>query len=151
MEIRRARVRDFPAIQSLVDLLHLPGIADQPWLAPDETTAAIRDRRYWLALDGTTPLGTIRIDEHPRLLEIVNLAVAPAARGDGVGRALVAYAQRLAHHRRRDLHVGSFHEYGVREFYLRCGFTQQPRDGTIQGHPYYRFRWRPAALHPSRR
>lgn len=68
------------------------------------------DIRFWSAWQGDTLVGCVALKQHsPLMAEIKSMRSAPAARGKGVGRALLQFLLEQARHR------------GIRELYLETG------------------------------
>ena len=53
-------------------------------------TLANPERRLWIAEDGETPVGVVRLDRVATTAATVNITVAPEARRMGVGTAMLA-------------------------------------------------------------
>lgn len=81
----------------------------------------LQDYRVIRAPDGGI-LGCVALDEYaPSLVELVSLAVSPVAQGRGVGRQLIAAAERLAVKRGyRELFAISLAD----QLFLSCGFQE---------------------------
>jgi ribosomal protein S18 acetylase RimI-like enzyme len=101
-------------------------------LAEDSSRAlaAYIDRgRVFVALDGNTIVGHLQLTDTARLreIEIKNMAVDPALRRRGVGRALVAAAAELARKEGRSRLVVSAAaaDVGNLRFYQRLGFRMR--------------------------
>lgn len=67
--------------------------AHAEWL---RASLASPDRALWIALRGGAPVGTVRLDRCAADVWELSWTVAPAARGTGVGKAMVAAAARRA-------------------------------------------------------
>jgi amino-acid N-acetyltransferase len=94
MDIRHATVRDARVICDLVNALAEEGLMLHRSL--EDVFDSIRE--FLVAVDGETLLGCVSVDVFwGGLAEIRSLAVAPDARGRGVGGALVAAAVDDAH------------------------------------------------------
>ncbi|MFD2262679.1 GNAT family N-acetyltransferase [Lacibacterium aquatile] len=98
---------------------------------------AILDHRIDFAERDGDVLGLIELVPGTAHLLIENLAVDPAAQGQGVGRALMAHAQQLAHDQglaELRLYTNKLFEANIR-FYRGLGFKltqEQPfRGGTV--------------------
>lgn len=99
MEIRRATLTDAPAVASCVveafkDYMPLIGRTPSPML--EDYYEAIQQHPTFVALDDQgAPTGMLLLKDAPGsdyiLLDI--LAIFPHAQGQGIGRALVAYAE----------------------------------------------------------
>ena len=93
-------------------------------------TEAIRGRiqegvPVWIALLGKEPVGTLSAFDRPEGLHVRSMAVHPGARGQGVGRALLAAAEgfgRERGHTRMFLRTTPFLHAAI-ALYSRSGFT----------------------------
>ena len=71
---------------------------------------------------------------------IESLAVKSDRHGRGIGKNLVDFAKRRARKERKPLlTVESFCVYGVKDFYLKCGFKIDSELGEYEGHKCYCF------------
>lgn len=120
----------------------IPGY-DTTLHTPVEDRAFYRDRVFpagpiWGAFEGDTLLGHIALT--PGWVE--HLYVEPARHGEGVGRALIAIAQR----EQPDLQLWTFQtNHRARRFYAANGFVEEElTDGTHneEQQPDVRLRWR---------
>lgn len=123
-----------PALQALIDQQYACREADYARRFPEASTL--------VAMAGDEPVGAMVLDADAATLHIVDLVVAPVARGRGHGRALVLHAQARARETRREavtLCVDPLNSLAVR-LYLALGFEvidQQP----VQ----WRMLWRPGS------
>jgi amino-acid N-acetyltransferase len=87
VEIRRARTPDVPAIRALIDTY-----ADDRILLSKATVTLYEDvQEFWVAEDAGEVVGCGALHVMwEDLAEVRTLAVAPAARGRGVGHAILA-------------------------------------------------------------
>jgi pseudaminic acid cytidylyltransferase len=97
--------------------------------------------RMWLMCDGDAPVGQIRYDRREPGTAEISIAVDPAARGHGVGTALLTRTAPLA---RRELAVSEVfgivkanNAASIRAF-TRAGYTRRDA-GFVHGQPCYRF------------
>ncbi|MFT3915389.1 MAG: GNAT family N-acetyltransferase [Anaeromyxobacteraceae bacterium] len=144
--LRRFDPRDAPAVASLFEASRA---AAMPWLVAvhghDETVAFFAHvvpvrREVWLAEDAAGALlGFIAFGGG----EVEHLYVAPAARGAGVGSALLA----LATARGEPLELWTFERNATaRAFYAARGFREVERtdgSGNEEREPDVRMRWEP--------
>ncbi|MCQ4158834.1 GNAT family N-acetyltransferase [Roseomonas sp. GC11] len=105
MTPRPARAAEAPALAALVEAAYgpyVPLIGRRPAPMEDDYAARIAAGEAWLVEDATGgPAALLVLEEAPDHLWIDNIAVAPAAQGQGLGRALIRFA--LAEARRRGL------------------------------------------------
>ncbi len=97
MQVVHAEERDIPAIAALNNLFAPDGLTLHR--TEDFVTSHLQD--YQVVRDGNgVVLGCVALDEYsPSLVELVSLAVAPSAQGNGLGRQLIAAAEELARQR----------------------------------------------------
>ena len=88
---------DAPAIAALNNLYAADGLT----LPRTAAFVAARAESYRVARDATgAVVGCVAVDEYaPSLAELVSLAVAPQAQGQGLGKRLIAEAERVARQR----------------------------------------------------
>ena len=122
------------ALQALVDLQYTCRVADYERRFPRACTL--------VALAGDEPVGSLVFNEDDAALHIVDLVVAPVARGRGHGRALVRQVQAQA--QKRDagrqavtLSVDPMNQPALR-LYLALGFEPAEKQ-PVQ----WRMLWRP--------
>lgn len=97
--IRRAEPSDAPAIGALVQeaYAHYPErIGVRPGPMDADHLREIAEKEVWLTPPDGRLLGVIVLRREPDHLFVDNVAVAPAAQGTGVGRALLDHAARRA-------------------------------------------------------
>lgn len=101
--IRRAAPDDAPAIASVLyssfveyEALYTP----EAFAATTPPADQIRDRMsegpVWLALQNDTAVGTISAAPRGAALYVRSMAVAPTARGQGIGRELLEHVEQFA-------------------------------------------------------
>ena len=98
--IEPARVDDAPAIAALNNIFAPDGLT----LARTPQFVAERIDAYRVARDDDgRVVGIVAVDEYaPSLAELISLAVAPDAQGQGLGARLVGEAERIARQRGYD-------------------------------------------------
>jgi ribosomal-protein-alanine N-acetyltransferase len=100
------------------------------WRARDLSELLTAGARGWVEEAGYGPVvGAVVMREAAGEMEILNLAVASAERGKGIGRGLMETAFRAAKERganRAFLEVRESNA-GARSFYARLGFSQDGR------------------------
>jgi ribosomal protein S18 acetylase RimI-like enzyme len=104
VSIRRATAADAPAVAALVQRAYAPWIATvgrRPAPMDDDYAArCAAGQAFVLERDGT-PAAVLVLDNAPDYLWLDNIAVDPAWQGQGIGRALLTFAEEEA--RRRNL------------------------------------------------
>lgn len=96
MQIRRATRTDLPALRDIVPAAYA-GYADAGIALPDVAGGLADDidaGRLWLA--GNPPLGVLAVATTQPNAHLMNVAVAPDAGGQGVGKALINHAVQAA-------------------------------------------------------
>jgi amino-acid N-acetyltransferase len=95
--VEHAVERDIAAISALNNLFAPDGLTLPR--SEEFVTSHLQDYQVVRDKDGTL-LGCVALDEYsPSLVELVSLAVAPAAQGRGLGRRLIAAAEELTRQR----------------------------------------------------
>jgi ribosomal protein S18 acetylase RimI-like enzyme len=99
LQIRSARSPDIAALRDLVQRAYehyVERIGMRPVPMDADYDAAVREGRTWVADDGGEVVGLLVLETHAEHLEVENLAVDPARQGQGIGRALMAFAEQRA-------------------------------------------------------
>jgi ribosomal protein S18 acetylase RimI-like enzyme len=99
LRISRATAADVEAAAGITDAAYrrwVPVIGREPAPMAADHTALAEERVLWLAEDGGLPVGVLVLREHSDHLLVESVAVAPDAQHSGVGRALLAFAERRA-------------------------------------------------------
>lgn len=97
--LRQAVASDAAAVRALVRAAYarwVPLIGREPKPMGADYDAAVRDHRVDLAYLGDELAALIETIPQPDHLLVENVAVAPAFQGQGLGRFLMAHADRLA-------------------------------------------------------
>lgn len=97
LSVEHAEERDIDAIVALNNLFAPDGLTLPR--SVDFVTAHLQDYQVVRDPEGAV-LGCVALDEYsPSLVELVSLAVQPAAQGRGIGRRLILAAEELARQR----------------------------------------------------
>jgi len=99
LELRRAVPADAEAVRALTRQAYakwVPLIGREPKPMEADYDRAVREHRIDLAYQDGALAGLIETITRPDHLLIENVAVAPSWQGRGIGRALMAHAERLA-------------------------------------------------------
>ncbi len=96
MEIHRARPEDGPFIRDIAEAAYGPyvrriGRKPAPMIA--DFAALIDAAEVWIAVDFAEILGYIVMRPRADTLHIENVAVSPPRHGEGVGKALLTFAE----------------------------------------------------------
>jgi ribosomal protein S18 acetylase RimI-like enzyme len=94
-----ARGDEVDAIRELVRrayALYIPRIGEEPAPMRADYEALVNDGAVTVAVERGTIVGVLVLQRHPDELLLENVAVAPAAQGRGIGRALIAFAEQRA-------------------------------------------------------
>ncbi len=90
---------DVPAIERLIAAAYgkyIPRIGKPPSPMLADYRALVDAKSVWLAKDGWAAVGVLVLQAKPDHLLLENVAVAPERQGTGLGRRLVAFAERQA-------------------------------------------------------
>jgi ribosomal protein S18 acetylase RimI-like enzyme len=99
LTFRRATAADAAAARNLTREAYskwIPVIGREPKPMTADFDAAIRDHRVDLLCEGERIVALIETIAEPEALLIENVAASPACQGRGLGRRLMAHAERLA-------------------------------------------------------
>lgn len=91
---------------------------------------------FFLIMDGSLPIGRLYVDRQPDDIHVLDIAVIPERRGEGIGTALLKaiLAEAEESHRTVTLYVEQFNP--AQRLYQRLGF-QPVRDEGV----YWMMRW----------
>lgn len=150
--LRSATLEDLSFMRHLYGLLRAEEVGLMPW--PDSARQAFLDNQFQLqhhhfithyALSDFlviehegTKIGRFYLLREPRHFLIVDIALLPAWRGQGLGSALLEATKNLAIESDAegvDLHVDE-RNIAARQLYLRQGFRETKQEG-----PYIGMRW----------
>ena len=142
MELCAATPADVSAVTTLVRAAYakwVPLIGREPLPMRADYDAAIRDHVIELLYEGGALVGLIETIAQPDHLFIENIAVAPAHRGQGIGRGLLAHAERIARGRgvpEIRLSTNSAFESNIR-LYRSVGYRIDRREPFMDGEAVY--------------
>lgn len=132
MQIRRATPADVATIVELVQRAYghyVARIGVRPRPMDADYAELVAAHRVWVAVDATIIVGTIVLIAEQDHLEVGNVAVDPQYQGNGVGRALLAFAEDEA--RRGGAHEVRLFTHAAmtenRAYYPRLGYVQTDR------------------------
>ena len=132
MSIRPADASDLEAIHAVVRGAYapfVPRIGREPAPMNADYAGLIARREVWVATDSDGVIGVLVLRPQPDSLLLENVAVAPACQGRGIGRALIAFAEKHA----RELGLGEMTLYTNERmtenlhFYPRLGYIETER------------------------
>jgi ribosomal protein S18 acetylase RimI-like enzyme len=140
MQVTKADIKDLESIVTLNKLLHL----DFPWFKWDDPKwirEDLENNDYYVIRSNGEIVASMclkMLDKEEAYID--TMAVQRERQGSGFGRQLIEFAKIHSKQKGRSvLSVDSFCDYGVQEFYEKCGFTRSPILGNYKGQPYYRF------------
>lgn len=116
-------------------------LADQHRLQQLHYARAYPDADHWLVSRAGTPVGQIHLDRTRPDWRLIDMLVAPEARGEGLGAALIAWLQETAVADAAasiDLTV-AFDNAPAQALYRKAGFVEEPSEIEIA----LAMRWRP--------
>jgi GNAT superfamily N-acetyltransferase len=94
---------------------------------------AFPDAQYLLLEQDGAPCGRIVVDAGPGALRLVDIALLPARRGQGLGRHIVMALQRCAAHHGLPMTLAVHHVNArARRLYLALGFRPHSRDAVSE-------------------
>lgn len=99
MKVRQAKAVDVEAIESLVERAYTPYIEEigiRPGPLSDDYAERVGKGYAFLAVEGDVAIGLLVLIQRPDHLLIENVAVDPDRQGEGIGRALLDYAEGAA-------------------------------------------------------
>jgi len=132
--IRQAADRDAATVALITAQAYqhyVPRLGREPSPMVTDYSGPVAAGQAWIAEDGGQAVGIIVLIPYPGHLLIENVAVRPGAQGRGVGRELLAWAERVA----ADLGYGEVRLYtheAMTEniaYYPRRGYTETHRGG----------------------
>ncbi|WP_349359169.1 GNAT family N-acetyltransferase [Stappia sp.] len=151
--LRRIAESDLPFLAALYASTRAEEVAPLPWSADEKT--AFLDMQFhaqhahymqhypdadWLVVEQAgTSVGRLYLERWPSEIRVIDIALLPDARGNGLGRAMMEDVMALA--RADGLGVGIHVEYNnpAMRLYSRLGFTKREDKGV-----YHLMRWDPA-------
>ena len=142
LELRRAGAADAAAVRALTRAAYakwVPLIGREPKPMQADYDRAVREHRIDLALLKGALAGLIETVEQPDHLLIENVAVAPSFQGRGLGRRLMAHAERLAEQQARAelrLYTNARFEENV-ALYRRLGYRVDREEESALGVTVY--------------
>lgn len=135
---RPARPEEAETLRALVRAAYakyIPRIGREPAPMTDDYAARIAAGQAWILVEDGVPLGVLVLEDEPAALVLYNIAIAPEAQGQGVGKRLIAFAEAEARRRGHALLRLYTNEKMVENvaMYPRLGFTETHR-GSEAGH-----------------
>lgn len=116
-------------------------VADDQWDQKEWTLEKIQNRNFFIFRENGQILGAISFEAMEDCLKIQTIAVSDHAHGMGIGKKLLEFAtQKAIDENFKSLKVNSYKFFGVRDFYLRCGFEfSNPASESYKGEEYWCF------------
>lgn len=131
--IRRAQANEAPALRALVRAAYahyVPRIGIEPLPMLDDYAARIAAHQAWVLEREGRLDGVLILEDTPEGLLLDNIAVAEAARGQGHGRSMIAFAEAEAL-RRGQRRLWLYTNEKMTEniaLYTRLGFAETRRE-----------------------
>lgn len=127
MRVKKAKMQDLDEIVRINQAIKVD-IKEADWHTRDYIRTYVEDGCYFLIKEDEKVYGAICIDEMIKnKLQIITLAVKKRSRKKGIGKRLVGFAVKEAKKRGLDsIGVYSLTQYGVKDFYISCGFEKEP-------------------------
>ena len=131
--IRPARPEEAPALRALVRAAYahyVPVIGIEPLPMVDDYAARIAAHQAWVLEQDGDLLGVLVLEDTPGGLLLDNIAVSEAARGQGLGRRMIAFAEaeaRARGHARLWLYTNEKMTANI-ALYTRLGFAEIRRE-----------------------
>lgn len=132
MNIRPAGHADLAAVTTIVEAAYapyIPRMGKKPGPMLDDYQALVRSHDIWVAADSAGVAGLIVLLAGPDHLLLDNIAVAPDRHGQGVGKALLRFADDEARRRgyaEMQLYTNEMMTENV-ALYARAGWTETGR------------------------
>ncbi|MBR0672022.1 GNAT family N-acetyltransferase [Neoroseomonas soli] len=132
-EPRRARPEEAAALRDLVRAAYaewVPTVGREPMPMTDDYAARIAADQAWVVEEAGRLVGALILEDTKDGLLLDNIAVAPEARGRGLGGALMAFTEAEARrrgHARVWLYTNEMMTTNIAR-YLRLGFTETHRE-----------------------
>jgi ribosomal protein S18 acetylase RimI-like enzyme len=132
VDIRRGGAADVDALAELVERAYegyIERIGRRPGPMDDDYAVKLRDEEVWVADDGHVVGLLILVARDDNLL-IENVAVDPSRQGQGIGRALMAFAEEVARERglaQMQLYTNEAMVENL-ALYRRLGYRETSRD-----------------------
>ncbi len=129
---RLARAGEAAALRDLVRAAYahyVPRLGREPAPMTDDYATRIAAGQAWIVEAGGVPVAALVLEDHAEGLLLDNLAVAEAARGQGLGRALMEFAEaeaRRRQHRRIYLYTNEKMVENI-AIYARLGYAETHR------------------------
>jgi ribosomal protein S18 acetylase RimI-like enzyme len=130
--IRQGELRDLDAISTCVErayLPYVPRIGKRPASMDTDFAPLLRDGRVWVLEQDRAILGLMVIVEEPDSFEIRSVAVVPSRQRQGLGRMLMAHAEKLARDTGRST-LRLYTNVNIPElvtYYSALGYNEQAR------------------------
>lgn len=121
----RDDLRQMPAAPAMIEQL----IAMQRRMQSHGYRQAFPHAAYLVLQHGDTAIGRLVIERRGAQLRLVDIAIVPAARGQGAGGAVLRGLQALADAEQLQIHLGvNRNNPGARKLYLQLGFRVHAQD-----------------------
>lgn len=95
-----------------------------------------KDANYWVIEQTGVPIGRLYLDQRADEIRIIDIALMPAYRDQGIGTALLNAVQALGHAKNQPVRINVEHNNRALNLYLHLGFTKLREEGI-----YYLMEW----------
>lgn len=135
-----ANIGDLEAIVKINSQLHMD-LPNFIWDQKEWILEEIQNGNFFVFRDNGSIGGAICFSADENELEIESLSVSGYEQGKGIGKKLVEFAIEAARQKGiKKVTVESFPGYGVKDFYLKCGFVpDDPPTDIFEGEIFNRF------------
>lgn len=137
--VRQATLNDKKGILEIANELRL-NIPNFIWNTDAFIAEQIINGEYFTLEDGDQMVGIVSLRHTAKKIHIETLAVKKRFAGRGYGTKLVEFAKQFAKGKGfSKLYSYSFHQYRIKDFYLKKGFMLLDQEGDYRGNKYYCF------------
>ena len=143
VSLRTVEAADYPFLRALFRSVRDTELAPLPWTDAQKQTFcddqfAYQDRHYrtyytqtaFLVIErAQAPIGRLYLNYAPGPLGVMDIALVPAARGQGLGSALMQWLVAWADADQRAMQLFVEADNPARRLYQRLGFVEQGQEG----------------------
>ena len=100
--------------------------------------AQFREAEYLMILEGNQPIGRLYVDRSSDEIRIIDIAILPAYRGQGIGSSLLQQILAEGQYSRKSVRIHVEHNNRALKLYQRLGFQKKSENGV-----YFLMEWTP--------